>query len=159
MGRDVCDGVLLINLFEILANVSLGSYHDKPQMTIQEKMSNLNTVVNYMNDAGIGMRGCSAEDILDGNLKLMLGMLWPVIYMSVVSPFDPRTTEAVAKKDLMAWCQASTNGYQGVRIDNFDSWYGSTYNSLSLPFLQFVSNIEKFFLFAVGRMGWVYARW
>jgi len=32
--HDICDGVLLVNLLEILSGYDLGAYHDKPQVSV-----------------------------------------------------------------------------------------------------------------------------
>jgi len=91
-------------------------------MLISEKLENVTKCFEFMNEIGLPVRGCGPEDVMDGNGKLILGLLWPLIFLSAVSPFDPRNVnEASAKKELLSWCQSTVNGYQGVKIDNFDS--------------------------------------
>eukprot|EP01087_Luapelamoeba_hula_P009382 TRINITY_DN2416_c0_g1_i3.p1 TRINITY_DN2416_c0_g1~~TRINITY_DN2416_c0_g1_i3.p1 ORF type:complete len:1251 (+),score=220.18 TRINITY_DN2416_c0_g1_i3:205-3957(+) len=122
---DVCDGVLLVNLVEIMCNTDLGVYLDQPDMTITQKMDNANKALKHLNSIGLAAaREISAEDILDGNSKLLLGVLWAIIYCSIPTPFNPRVTEAAAKRELLSWVHSSVTSIRStIRVDNFDaSW-------------------------------------
>lgn len=124
MSKDMCDGVLLINLLQVLTGESIGICCDKPEMTIFEKMENVNKAMNWLRSKGMNMRGYGPEDILDGNVNVISAIIWSIISVSSVHPFDAQnTTETKAKQLLLQWCQQQVQGYPSVRIDNLDlSW-------------------------------------
>jgi len=70
--------VLLIHLLEILGNESLGKYASNPRLRVQ-KCENVHKALEYIRGRGIQLFNIGAEDIVDGNLKLILGLLWTLI--------------------------------------------------------------------------------
>ena len=78
---ELADGIRLIKLMENLTGEKLGRYHKKPKMKMQ-MVENLNLAFKIVNDAlknkKIGLF-YSAEDMIDGNIKLFMGMLWVCI--------------------------------------------------------------------------------
>ncbi|KAL6069157.1 alpha-actinin [Balamuthia mandrillaris] len=120
--KDFSDGVLLINLLEIMTGANLGTYHDKPDMTIQEKLENVTTALAFIREVGLPVSDFGSEDVLDGNVPVLLRMIWPIIYNSIWPEFDPkRHTEEEARTVLLAWAKAATKGYANVSIENLDS--------------------------------------
>ena len=77
------------------------------------------------------------EDIVDGNLKLILGMIWTLILrftiatityarfdlVFIVARADSKTLhseEGISAKDgLLLWCQRKTQKYDGVHVKDF----------------------------------------
>ncbi|EWC47783.1 hypothetical protein DRE_02983 [Drechslerella stenobrocha 248] len=115
---DLRDGVLLIHLLEILANESLGRYALKPIMRVQ-KAENVLKALEYIKFRGIQVFNIGAEDIIDGNLKLTLGLLWTLITKFTIS--DISTEGLTAKEGLLLWCQRKTACYDEVEIRDFSS--------------------------------------
>ncbi|KAK6353581.1 hypothetical protein TWF696_005543 [Orbilia brochopaga] len=115
---DLCDGVLLIHLLEILANESLGRYALKPIMRVQ-KAENVLKALEYIKFRGIQLFNIGAEDIVDGNLKLTLGLLWTLITKFTIS--DINQEGLTAKEGLLLWCQRKTACYDEVDIRDFSS--------------------------------------
>ncbi|KAF3902282.1 Alpha-actinin-2 [Dactylellina cionopaga] len=115
---DLCDGVLLIHLLEILANESLGRYALKPIMRVQ-KAENVLKALEYIKARGIMLFNIGAEDIIDGNLKLTLGLLWTLITKFTIS--DISQEGLTAKEGLLLWCQRKTACYDEVDIRDFSS--------------------------------------
>jgi hypothetical protein len=77
---DLADGISLYNLLEIISKqslVSLGKISKKPRMDIQ-KIANLNVCFKYLRDT-IKMVGIGEKDVLDGDKKLILGLIWSII--------------------------------------------------------------------------------
>lgn len=70
--------MLLIHLLEILGNESLGKYASNPRLRVQ-KCENVHKALEYVRERGIQLYNIGAEDIVDGNLKLILGLLWMLI--------------------------------------------------------------------------------
>ena len=75
---DLSDGVLLINLLEIISSKDLGKYEKKPRMDLQ-KMENLNKALAFLVSENIKLVNIDASDILSGAQKLILGLIWTVI--------------------------------------------------------------------------------
>jgi len=74
---DFKDGVLLINLLEILFNDSVGKYYNPPKSRTFQ-IENANIALRFMKKHRIPDRGCSAEDIVDGKVTMILGMTWTI---------------------------------------------------------------------------------
>jgi len=117
---DFSDGILLIELLEIIGAESLGKYNKNPKMRIHN-VENLNVALRYVASKGVKLVGISAEDIVDKNLKLILGMVWTIILRFAIA--DISEEELNAKEALLLWCKKKTNGYRDVLVENFtNSW-------------------------------------
>ncbi|TNN65618.1 Alpha-actinin-4 [Liparis tanakae] len=64
-------------------------------------------------------RPCSAAgcEIVDGNAKMTLGMIWTIILRFAIQ--DISVEETSAKEGLLLWCQRKTAPYKNVNIQNF----------------------------------------
>ncbi|KAI9312793.1 actinin-like protein [Dichotomocladium elegans] len=117
---DLSDGVRLIQLLEIISNTKLGRYSTTPRMRIQ-KAENANTAINFIRARGYSLCNIGAEDIVDSNLKLILGMLWTLISRFSIS--DINQDGKSAKDGLLLWCQRKTQPYKEVDVKDFTySW-------------------------------------
>ena len=93
----------------------------------------------------------SSNDIVDGNPKLTLGLVWNIIQHWQVrdvlrtAVYDIHTTNL--EKALLTWCQKSTKGYTGVNIKDFtDSWKdGLAFNALIHKFRPNLFNYSDLF--------------
>lgn len=121
--EDLKDGVLLINLYEIIADEKLGKYYPKPQSKFH-KIANLNLIVNKINSfvSSVGIRvQFGAEQILEGVKQQVLGMIWCMIHKFEIQ--DISEEELSAREGLLLWCKKKTKGYPDVKVDNFNySW-------------------------------------
>lgn len=61
----------------------------------------------------------SDQDLIDGNLKLMCGLLWTLILRFTIA--DINVDGLTAKEGLLLWCQRKTMDYADVDIRNFTS--------------------------------------
>ncbi|KAI2626523.1 calponin homology domain-containing protein [Hypoxylon sp. NC1633] len=117
---DLSDAVLLIHLLECLSSESLGRYAAKPKLRVQ-KFENANTALDFIKSRGIQMTNIGAEDVVDGNRKIILGLIWTLILRFTIS--DINEEGMTAKEGLLLWCQRKTACYDEVEVRDFStSW-------------------------------------
>lgn len=56
-------------------------------------------------------------EIVDGNTKMTLGMIWTIILRFAIQ--DISVEEMTAKEGLLLWCQRKTAPYKNVNVQNF----------------------------------------
>ncbi|KAI8328265.1 calponin homology domain-containing protein [Chlamydoabsidia padenii] len=118
--EDLASGVTLIQLLEIIGDVSVGRYNRNPQMRIQF-VENVNLALEVIKQRGVGLTNIGAEDIVDKNLKLTLGMLWTIILRFTIADISQEGKNA--KEGLLLWCQRKTAPYHEVDVRDFTySW-------------------------------------
>ncbi|KAJ5833489.1 hypothetical protein N7474_001800 [Penicillium riverlandense] len=115
---DLSDGVILIHLLEILGGESLGRYASKPKLRVQ-KFENVNKSLDFIKSRKIQMTNIGAEDIVDGNRKIVLGLIWTLILRFTIS--DINAEGLTAKEGLLLWCQRKTACYEDVEVRDFSS--------------------------------------
>ncbi|KAM5539464.1 hypothetical protein V8D89_006916 [Ganoderma adspersum] len=118
--RDLSDGVRLIQLMEIMGDTSLGRYNKAPRMRIQ-KAENVNKALEFITSRGVKLTNIGPEDIIDGNLKLILGMIWTLILRFTIADISEEGVSA--KEGLLLWCQRKTAPYKECDVQDFSySW-------------------------------------
>ena len=111
---------MLIHLLEILGGESLGRYASKPKLRVQ-RFENVNKSLDFIRGRRIQMTNIGAEDIVDGNRKIILGLIWTLILRFTIS--DINEEGMTAKEGLLLWCQRKTACYEGVEVRDFStSW-------------------------------------
>eukprot|EP01101_Sappina_pedata_P003205 TRINITY_DN1342_c0_g1_i1.p1 TRINITY_DN1342_c0_g1~~TRINITY_DN1342_c0_g1_i1.p1 ORF type:complete len:864 (+),score=523.03 TRINITY_DN1342_c0_g1_i1:23-2593(+) len=114
---DLQDGLKLIALLEIISDDVFSFKYDKrPKMRIQ-KVGNVGYALQFIKNKGVNLAGVGAEEIVDGNLKMILGMIWTIILRFQIQ--DISMEDLSAKEGLLLWCQKKTQGYDGVNVKNF----------------------------------------
>uniref|UniRef100_A0A0N4ZQ51 Spectrin beta chain n=1 Tax=Parastrongyloides trichosuri TaxID=131310 RepID=A0A0N4ZQ51_PARTI len=131
--NDLGDGILLMKFLEIISGDKLGKAN-RGQMRVQ-KIENLNKCINYLKKRNIHLENIGAEDILDGNERLILGLIWTIILRFSIDNIvidDVPGEKKQAKEALLLWCQRKTAGYSNVKVENFTtSWRnGLAFNAL-----------------------------
>lgn len=112
--------VTLIHLLEVLGNESLGRYASKPKLRVQ-RFENVNVALNFITARGIQMTNIGAEDVVDGNRKIILGLIWTLILRFTIN--DINEEGMTAKEGLLLWCQRKTACYEDVEVRDFSaSW-------------------------------------
>ncbi|KAL0961007.1 hypothetical protein HGRIS_006000 [Hohenbuehelia grisea] len=118
--KDLSDGVRLIQLMEIMGDTSLGRYNKTPRMRVQ-KAENVNKALEFITSRGVKLTNIGPEDIIDGNLKLILGMIWTLILRFTIADINEEGLSA--KEGLLLWCQRKTEPYKEVDVQDFStSW-------------------------------------
>lgn len=111
---------MLIHLLECLSNESLGRYASKPRLRVQ-RFENANLALDFVKSRGIQMTNIGAEDVVDGNRKIILGLIWILISRFTIN--DINEEGMTAKEGLLLWCQRKTACYDEVEVRDFSgSW-------------------------------------
>ncbi|KAI9286306.1 calponin homology domain-containing protein [Umbelopsis sp. AD052] len=120
LGEDLTSGVRLIQLLEIIGDTPLGRYNQNPKMRIQ-KVENVNKALEFMRLRNLQLTNIGAEDIVDVNFKLILGMIWTIILRFTID--DINQEGLTAREGLLLWCQRKTAPYDDVNVRDFTySW-------------------------------------
>ncbi|KAK4990531.1 alpha-actinin, partial [Elasticomyces elasticus] len=118
--HDLSDGTILIHLLEILSNESLGRYAARPKLRVQ-RFENVNKALDFIKARKIQLTNIGAEDIVDGNRKIILGLIWTLILRFTISDINEEGLSA--KEGLLLWCQRKTACYDDVEVRDFSgSW-------------------------------------
>uniref|UniRef100_A0A6B2E568 Putative beta chain spectrin n=1 Tax=Phlebotomus kandelakii TaxID=1109342 RepID=A0A6B2E568_9DIPT len=133
---DLADGIKLLKLLEIISGEKLGK-PNSGRMRVH-KIENVNKSLAFLHTK-VRLESIGAEDIVDGNPRLILGLIWTIILRFQIQEIEIDVDEEnessekrSAKDALLLWCQRKTHGYQGVHIQDFTgSWRsGMGFNAL-----------------------------
>jgi len=96
-------------------------FTQNPKQRIQ-KIENAAIALKFVTqDLNIRLVSIGAEDIIDGDIKLILGLLWSSFRKLAMGNIDGRdeSTGNKPEDDLLNWIREMTEGYEGVNIVNF----------------------------------------
>ncbi|XP_078533934.1 filamin-C isoform X4 [Lissotriton helveticus] len=120
--RDLADGLKLIALLEVLSQKKMyRKYHQRPNFR-QMKLENVSVALEFLDREHIKLVSIDSKAIVDGNLKLILGLIWTLIlHYSISMPMWEDEDEEDAKKQtpkqrLLGWIQ---NKIPQLPITNF----------------------------------------
>ncbi|XP_075880927.1 filamin B a isoform X2 [Nelusetta ayraudi] len=123
--HDLGDGLRLIALLEILSHKKMYSkYHTRPIVS-QMKLENVTVALDFLEKEKIKLVSIDSKAITDGNLKLILGLIWTLIlHYSISMPVwegeDEESESKTPKQRLLGWVQ---NKLPDMPIHNFrDDW-------------------------------------
>mmetsp|Transcript_3193 Transcript_3193/g.5956 ORF Transcript_3193/g.5956 Transcript_3193/m.5956 type:complete len:312 (+) Transcript_3193:97-1032(+) len=118
---DLKDGLKLINLIEVISGKKIGKYNKHP-VIIQQKMENLNIALNFLVKEGLKFVNVGAEDIVSGNLRIILGLIWTIILRYEIN-------RGGGDSDLLKWIQSKIPEY-GIKNFTKDWNNGKALNGL-----------------------------
>ncbi|KAJ8365599.1 hypothetical protein SKAU_G00144300 [Synaphobranchus kaupii] len=117
--EDFRNGLKLMLLLEVISGERLPK-PDRGKMRFH-KIANVNKALDYITSKGVKLVSIGAEEIVDGNVKMTLGMIWTIILRFAIQ--DISVEETSAKEGLLLWCQRKTAPYRNVNVQNFHiSW-------------------------------------
>ncbi|XP_061772351.1 plectin isoform X6 [Nerophis ophidion] len=129
--EDLRDGHNLISLLEVLSGEKLP--REKGRMRFH-KLQNVQIALDFLKHRQVKLVNIRNDDIADGNPKLTLGLIWTIILHFQISDIqvNGQSEDMSAKEKLLLWSQRMTDGYQGLRCDNFStSWRdGKLFNAV-----------------------------
>ncbi|XP_026077532.1 filamin-B-like isoform X1 [Carassius auratus] len=119
---DLSDGLRLISLLEVLSQKKMyRKYHARPNFR-QMKLENVSVALEFLDRENIKLVSIDSKAIVDGNLKLILGLVWTLIlHYSISMPVwededDEEAKKQTPKQRLLGWIQ---NKVADLPITNF----------------------------------------
>ncbi|XP_068086528.1 filamin-A isoform X1 [Anabrus simplex] len=129
LGTDFCDGTRLCSLVEVLQKRALRPQWIHRPANQHQYLENVNTALSAIANDGVKLVNIGNVDIVNGNLKLILGLIWSLIvrYQIGRSKFPP-------KKLMLAWLKAVL---PECRVTNFTTdWNSGVYLSALLDYCK-----------------------
>ncbi|KAK2885697.1 hypothetical protein Q8A67_016534 [Cirrhinus molitorella] len=119
---DLSDGLILISLLEVLSHKRMfRKYHTRPTFR-QLKLDNVSVALEFLDCEKVKLVSIDSKAIVDGNLKLILGLVWTLIqHYSISTPvWEDEANDSVSKLTpemrLLGWIQ---NKVPELPITNF----------------------------------------
>ncbi|XP_071998332.1 dystonin isoform X6 [Engystomops pustulosus] len=141
--EDLRDGHNLISLLEVLSGDTLPRERDflKTLRLPREKgrmrfhrLQNVQIALDYLKKRQVKLVNIRNDDITDGNPKLTLGLIWTIILHFQISDIHVtgESEDMSAKEKLLLWTQQATEGYSGIRCENFTTCWrdGRLFNAI-----------------------------
>uniref|UniRef100_A0A8C4FDW7 Spectrin beta chain n=1 Tax=Dicentrarchus labrax TaxID=13489 RepID=A0A8C4FDW7_DICLA len=132
--NDLRDGYMLTRLLEVLSGELLPR-PTRGRMRIH-CLENVDKALQFLKEQRVHLENVGSHDIVDGNHRLTLGLMWTIILRFQIQVIkieteDNRETRS-AKDALLLWCQMKTAGYSEVNIQNFTTCWrdGLAFNAL-----------------------------
>ncbi|XP_023033519.1 dystonin isoform X18 [Drosophila willistoni] len=117
--EDLRDGHNLLSLLEVLSGEHLPREKGKMRFHM---LQNAQMALDFLRYKKIKLVNIRAEDIVDGNPKLTLGLIWTIILHFQISDIVIGKEDNVsAREALLRWARRSTARYPGVRVNDFTS--------------------------------------
>uniref|UniRef100_A0A8C3HS50 Filamin A n=1 Tax=Chrysemys picta bellii TaxID=8478 RepID=A0A8C3HS50_CHRPI len=119
---DLADGLRLIALLEVLSQKKLGRKYNQRPTFRQMQLENVSVALEFLERENIKLVSIDSKAIVDGNLKLILGLIWTLIlHYSISMPMwdeedDEETKKQTPKQRLLGWIQ---NKLPELPITNF----------------------------------------
>ncbi|XP_075905519.1 dystrophin isoform X3 [Nelusetta ayraudi] len=147
---DLCDGRRLLELLEGLVG------HEQVRLergiTRVHSLNNVNRALQILQKNNVELVNIGAADIVDGNHKLILGLIWSIIVhwqvKDVMKDVMAGLQQTNSEKILLSWVRQNTRQYPQVNVVNFSSSWndGLAFNALlhsHRPELFDWSSVEK----------------
>uniref|UniRef100_A0A8D0R8R5 Utrophin n=1 Tax=Sus scrofa TaxID=9823 RepID=A0A8D0R8R5_PIG len=124
MFTDLKDGRKLLDLLEGLTGTSLPKERGSTRV---HALNNVNRVLQVLHQNNVDLVNIGGTDIVDGNHKLTLGLLWSIILhwqvKDVMKDIMSDLQQTNSEKILLSWVRQSTRPYSQVNVLNFTtSW-------------------------------------
>uniref|UniRef100_A0A8D0EDL3 Calponin-homology (CH) domain-containing protein n=1 Tax=Salvator merianae TaxID=96440 RepID=A0A8D0EDL3_SALMN len=130
---DFQDGRRLLDLLEGLTGQKLGKEKGSTRV---HALNNVNRALQILQKNNVDLVNIGSTDIVDGNHKLTLGLIWSIILhwqvKDVMKNIMAGLQQTNSEKILLSWVRQSTQNYPQVNVVNFtSSWTdGLAFNAL-----------------------------
>ncbi|XP_040821528.1 utrophin isoform X4 [Ochotona curzoniae] len=124
MFTDLKDGRKLLDLLEGLTGTSQPKERGSTRV---HALNNVNRVLQVLHQNNVELVNIGGTDIVDGNHKLTLGLLWSIILhwqvKDVMKAVMSDLQQTNSEKILLSWVRQTTRPYSAVNVLNFTtSW-------------------------------------
>lgn len=130
LGDDFKDGVLLLHLLEIISGKKIRKWKKNPKRLAQ-MMENISKALKFITvDEKITLVNIGPQDIREGNIKIILGLIWTLILRYQINKCDEwddgeqipgvkkKKKKDGAKNELLKWVNLQLKPY-GMKVKNF----------------------------------------
>uniref|UniRef100_A0A8C2CPE0 Dystrophin n=1 Tax=Cyprinus carpio TaxID=7962 RepID=A0A8C2CPE0_CYPCA len=130
---DLCDGRRLLELLEGLVGHELVKERG---FTRVHSLNNVNRALQILQKNNVELVNIGGADIVDGNHKLTLGLIWSIILhwqvKDVMKDVMADLQQTNSEKILLSWVRQSTKNYKDLNVVNFSSSWadGFAFNAL-----------------------------
>jgi len=112
LSADLADGLKLLALLEQISGLEVSPvYNKKPKIRVQ-MIENVNFSLKFLTNQGIKLVGIDGGNVVDGNLKLILGLIWTIILRYQIQVQQGSS----ARQELLDWVRSRIPEYN---INNF----------------------------------------
>ncbi|XP_034970279.2 dystrophin isoform X11 [Zootoca vivipara] len=131
--NDFQDGRRLLELLEGLTGQKLSKERGSTRV---HALNNVNKALQVLQKNNVDLVNIGSTDIVDGNHKLTLGLIWSIILhwqvKDVMKNIMAGLQQTNSEKILLSWVRQSTQNYPQVNVVNFtSSWSdGLAFNAL-----------------------------
>ncbi|TPP66994.1 Spectrin beta non-erythrocytic 2 protein [Fasciola gigantica] len=174
---DLRDGKILLKLLEILSREPMVSFKYEFIKSSSSRsatlgrmrihcLENVDKSLYFLSTLNVHLGDAGAHDIVDGNARITLGLLWTIILRFQIQDIAISTTtvdglgarsrlKRYSKDALLLWCQMKTAGYQMWMAQNYDQLrdglaFNSTYSQTFCRvgrrvtnFLNYLQNVHE----------------
>ncbi|XP_033999363.1 dystrophin isoform X2 [Trematomus bernacchii] len=124
MFSDLKDGRKLLDLLESLTDSVLTKERGSTRV---HALNNVNKVLQVLNQNNVDLVNIGGTDIVDGNHKLTLGLIWSIILhwqvKDIMKDIMSNLQQTNSEKILLSWVRQCTRSYPEVNVLNFTtSW-------------------------------------
>ncbi|XP_026196819.1 dystrophin isoform X4 [Anabas testudineus] len=124
MFSDLRDGKKLLDLLEGLTGTILTKERGSTRV---HSLNNVNKVLQVLHQNNVDLVNIGGTDIVDGNHKLTLGLIWSIILhwqvKDIMKDIMSNLHQTNSEKILLSWVRQCTRSYPEVNVLNFTtSW-------------------------------------
>ncbi|XP_068580543.1 utrophin isoform X1 [Cebidichthys violaceus] len=124
MFSDLRDGRKLLDLLESLTGTVLTKERGSTRV---HALNNVNKVLQVLHQNNVDLVNIGGTDIVDGNHKLTLGLIWSIILhwqvKDIMKDIMSNLQQTNSEKILLSWVRQCTRSYPEVNVLNFTtSW-------------------------------------
>ncbi|XP_032398145.1 dystrophin isoform X3 [Etheostoma spectabile] len=124
MFSDLKDGRKLLDLLEGLTGTVLTKERGSTRV---HALNNVNKVLQVLHQSNVDLVNIGGTDIVDGNHKLTLGLIWSIILhwqvKDIMKDIMSNLQQTNSEKILLSWVRQCTRSYPEVNVLNFTtSW-------------------------------------
>ncbi|KAI6660585.1 filamin-A-like [Oopsacas minuta] len=104
LGQGFADGINLIQLIEIISQKKIKRYNKNAKLRAQ-KLENVQQTLDLIMREKVKLVNIRSSDIVDGNIKLILGLVWTLILHYQISLGFKDNSGLTPKQALLKWLQ------------------------------------------------------